>query len=286
MKFKVILLATVLISTLVSPANANEVFFNGDRPFSVFVPDSYNSSTPAPLVIALTGYNQTGADFENYLKLTPLAKTSGFLYVYPDGTKDLHGIRFWNGTPECCDFQNPKVNDAAYIISIIDKIESEYSVDTHKIFIIGHSNGGFLANNLACHYSNRIAAIVNMAGGTYTKSSMCKPQSPINVLEIWGTLDDTYAINHILGRPIPGALKTLASWASLNKCAPDTLTSSVKLDLDEKVPGPETAQVQYQGCPEGGAVDFWRVVGAGHSPALTPTFDKVVVDWLMAHPKP
>jgi hypothetical protein len=64
------------------------------------------------------------------------------------------------------------------------------------------------------------------------------------------------------------------------------LTSSTKLDLDKKVPGPETAQVQYQGCPDGGAVDFWRVVGAGHSPVLTSNFDNAVIDWLMSHPKP
>lgn len=52
----------------------------------------------------------------------------GILYVYPDGTKDSGGVRFWNGTPECCDFEYPKVNDDAYIMSIIDKVSAEYAL--------------------------------------------------------------------------------------------------------------------------------------------------------------
>jgi len=278
------------VLALLAPLNTNlataaSQIFPGPRPFSVFVPTSYTSSNPAPLVIALTGYNQTGADFEKYLKLTSLAQADGFLYVVPDGSKDLHGIRFWNGTPECCDFQSPKMDDAAYIINIIKQVESTYAVDANRIYIIGHSNGGFLANNVACHYSEQIAAIVNMAGGSYTSASACKAKSPISVLEVWGTADDTYAINHILGKPIPGALKILKNWAAINQCSTQAITLPTKFDFDSEVPGAETAVVQYQGCPAGTAIDFWRMVGSGHSPVLTPNFDQAMISWLFAHPK-
>jgi polyhydroxybutyrate depolymerase len=285
MKIRFFLLIILLIAPVnISGAHATNVVFPGDRSFSLFVPNSYNSSNPAPLVIALTGYNQSGADFEKYLRLTPLAQADGFLYTYPDGSKDLHGIRFWNGTPECCDFQSPKVDDAKYIMSIIAQVKAKYSVDPNRIYIIGHSNGGFLANNLACNYSDQIAAIVNMAGGSYTKQSACKPNSPISVLEIWGTADDTYAINHILGKPIPGALKIFSTWGATNHCS-TPLTLPQKLDLDSKITGAETTVVQFQNCPAGTAIDFWRIVGAGHAPNLTVDFDPQIINWLMAHPK-
>lgn len=286
MKMRVLL--TVLILTLplnLAKSSAATDNFPGARSFSVFVPSHYSSAVPAPLVIALSGYNQSGADFEKYLKLTPLAQANGFLYIHPDGSKDLHGIQFWNGTPECCDFYTLKIDDAKYIMKIISQVEAKYSVDTNRIFIIGHSNGGFLANNLACNYSDRIAAIVNMAGGSYVKPSACKPTSPISVLEIWGTADDTYAINHILGRPIPGALKIFNTWGAINHCDPLPQTSPNKLDLDAKVPGSETAVVQFQNCPANTAIDFWRVVGAGHAPTLSPQFDSQLIAWLFAHPK-
>ena len=286
MKVRILIaLFLILVPLGMQRANATTVSFSGSRSFSVFVPDSYDPSSPEPLVIALSGYNQSGADFEKYLKLTPFAQADGFLYVYPDGSKDLHGIRFWKGTPECCDFQTPKVNDAAYIMSIIKQVESKYSVDPNRIYVIGHSNGGFLANNLACNYADQIAAVVNMAGGSYTSSAACKPKSPISVLEIWGSADETYAINHILGRPIPGALKIFKGWGATNRCGNTTMTLPTKVDFDSRVAGAETAMVQYQGCPSGTAIDFWRMVGSDHNPSLTADFDQQVLSWLFAHPK-
>ena len=286
MKLRVFLALLILILPLsIEKSSAANVTFSGARSFSVFVPSNYSASSPLPLIIALSGYNQSGTDFEKYLKLTPLAQSDGFLYVHPDGSKDLHGIRFWNGTPECCDFQNQKVDDAKYIMSIISEIESKYSVDINRIYIIGHSNGGFLANNLACNYSDQIAAIVNLAGGSYTTARSCKPTSPISVLEIWGTADDTYKINHILGKAIPGALKIFSGWGAINRCDAVTQTSPQKLDLDAKIAGAETAVVQYQNCPANTAIEFWRILGAGHAPTPSPTFDSQIITWLLAHPK-
>ena len=286
MKYRTLLSLLILIAPIsIESSSAANVTIPSSRSFSVFVPSNYSSATPAPLVIALSGYNESGADFERYLKLTPLAQSSGFLYVHPDGSKDLHGIRFWNGTPECCDFQNPKVDDAKYIMSIISQVEAKYSVDLNRIYIIGHSNGGFLANNLACNYSDQIAAVVNMAGGSFTNASSCKPSSPISVLELWGTADETYTINHILGKPIPGALKIFSAWGAANHCDAITQTLAQKLDLDAKILGAETAVVQYQNCPAGTSIDFWRISGAGHTPELTMNFDQSVIDWLFSHPK-
>ena len=67
-----------------------------DRPFDVFVPSTYDSSTPMPLVVLLHGYGATGAIQEAYFGLQPLAEQRGFLYVHPDGTKDPLGNQFWN----------------------------------------------------------------------------------------------------------------------------------------------------------------------------------------------
>jgi len=255
------------------------------RPFSIFVPTSYSASTPAPLIIALHGFNQNGAKFEKYLDLTPVAQADGIIYVHPDGTADTHGVRFWNATPECCDFQSPKVDDDAYLMSIIDTVSAQYAVDPNRIYIIGHSNGGFMANHMACDHADRIAAIVNMAGGTFTTAAACRPAAPISVLEIWGTADVTYKGNHILGKPISGAVKTFTNWAALNKCSKVSRVSPQKLDLDRQIPGAETVDTQYLDCPSGTAIDFWKINGASHVPELSKEFTSDVVNWLLAHPK-
>jgi polyhydroxybutyrate depolymerase len=266
-------------------ANAQEVSFGGVRPFKLFVPSTYNASFLAPLIIALHGFAQSGAKFEKYLNLTPIAEARGILYVHPDGTADKRGTRFWNATPECCDYHSPKVNDDGYLMSIIDQVSKQYSVDPERIYIIGHSNGGFMADRMACMHADRIAAVVSLAGGNFANTSLCRPTSPINILEIWGTKDVTYKGNHMMGKFVQGAVKTAAIWAAKDHCAKTMMVLPDKLDLDAKIKGPETTVGQYSLCSGDADVEFWSIAGADHVPKLSANFTSDIVDFLFAHPK-
>jgi polyhydroxybutyrate depolymerase len=281
----VVVLPAFLLLLGIQTSHATTTSFGGARPFNLFVPSTYNSNTPAALIIALHGFNQDGDKFEKYLNLTPIAEADDILYVHPDGTADTHGIRFWNATPECCDFQSPKVDDDAYIMSIIDQVSAQYSVDPNRIYVIGHSNGGFMANRLACDHADRIAGVVNIAGGTFTTGARCKPAAPISVLEIWGSKDVTYKGNHILGKPIAGAEKIFTAWGKINQCVGSAQHIPEKLDLDRKISGAETTETQFLECPSGTAIEFWRISGASHVPNLSKNFTKDVVNFLLAHPK-
>ena len=277
------LFLTVFFATPAS--NAAVVTFGGARPFKLFVPSTYNASFPAPLILALHGFSQTGDMLEKYLNLTSVAEAKGILYVHPDGTADKTGTRFWNATPECCDFHSPKVNDDAYLMSIIDEVSKSYTVDPDRIYIFGHSNGGFMANRMGCMHADRIAAVVSLAGGSFVKASMCELSTPINVLQIWGTKDVTYKGNHILGRPIPSAVKTIATWAALDHCSNNPIVLGDKLDLDSKLTGSETVQSQYSECADSATVESWTIVGGDHVPKISKTFTADIVDFLLAHPK-
>ncbi len=268
-----------------TPSNAADVSFGGARPFKLFVPSTYNASFPAPLIIALHGYNQSGAKFEKYLNLTPIAEAKGILYVHPDGTADKKGVRFWNATPECCDIGKPKVDDNKYLMGIIDQVSKSYSVDPDRIYFIGHSNGGFMANTMACLHPDRIAGVVSMAGGGYAKTSMCKPSSPINILEVWGTKDVTFTGNHMMGKFVPGAVKTAAIWGALDHCSKNKYVLPEKLDMDSKQKGSETTQYQYTECADNADVEFWTIAGAEHVPNLSKDFTANIVDFLLAHPR-
>jgi polyhydroxybutyrate depolymerase len=282
-----LVLSTILLTSIsaTTPGNAAVITFPGARPFKLFVPSSYNKDRPAPLILALHGYSQSGNKLEKYLRLTPVVQARGILYVHPDGTADRAGNRFWNATPECCDFATKKVNDDAYLMSIINDVEKKYNVDPARIYIIGHSNGGFMANRMACDHADRIAAIVSLAGSTFSSPSACKPKAPISILQIWGTSDETYKINHILGKVIPGAVKTTASWAKLDRCAKKVASLPTKLDLERKIKGDETTVSEYRGCPVGTDVELWSIAGGKHVPAISKTFVNDVVDFLLAHPK-
>ncbi|MCX6430206.1 MAG: alpha/beta hydrolase-fold protein [Actinobacteria bacterium] len=289
LKSRIILIGMVLIALAMGsiPAEATTVLFPGARPFSVIVPTTYQKSKPAPLILALHGYTSSGDETEKYLQLAAVAQTKGILYVHPDGTQDGAANRFWNATPACCNFYSSKVNDEAYLMSIIDSVSKKYNVDQKRIYVIGHSNGGFMTHHMGCSEANRIAAIASFSGATYDDPKTCKPSSPISVLQIWGTADETIAYNggSIISNAYPGALKTVASWAKLDSCSMKLISSTKKLDLEAKLAGAETSVSYYSGCKAKTSVELWTINGGAHVPSLVKNFASQVVDFLLAHPK-
>ena len=275
-----------LLKTAPTAGKATVVTFPGSRPFKLQVPTAYTKSKPAPLIIALHGYTSTGADTEKYLKLGPVADARGILYVAPDGSLDNNGLQFWNATPACCNFSGSKVNDEAYIMSIINAVSKKYNVDQKRIYVVGHSNGGFMSHHMACSDSNRIAAIASFAGATYKDQSMCKPNRPITILQIWGTVDETisYTGGAVLA-PYPGAAETIADWAKLDKCNAKIITSPAKINIESSIAGNETTVSSYAGCANKTTVELWSIAGGHHVPTLASDFATKLVNFLLAHPK-
>jgi polyhydroxybutyrate depolymerase len=256
------------------------------RPYTLHVPPGYRIGQPIPLVVLLHGYGASGAVQEAYFQLTPVSDSRTFLYAYPDGTVDSTGMRFWNATDACCNLYGSTVDDVAYINAVIDDVEAHYSVDPKQVYLVGHSNGGFLSHRLACDSAARIAAIVSLAGAQWNDLSRCKPDSGVAVLEVHGTADAVIAYNGgLIGTvPYPSAQQTVADWASLNRCS-GLDTSAHNIDIDAVIPGDETTVARYTGC-DAGAVELWSIQGGSHIPSLVPGWGNDVYGFLSNHPKP
>ncbi len=258
------------------------------RPFDVFVPKSYTGSVAVPLVVLLHGYTVNGALQEVYFRLQPLAEQRGFLYVHPNGLVDPKGNGYWNATDACCNLYGAHVDDSAYLNAVIEKVQHKYNVDPKRIFLVGHSNGGFMSYRMACDHADKIAAIVSLAGATFQDPTRCRPSAPVNILEIHGTSDPTIHFNggQIAGHKYPGARNTVATWAKYNGCGTKRTPRPATLDLDSKLTGAETTESAYSGCQPGGAVELWTINAGVHVPALSSAFPTAVIDFLFAHPKP
>jgi polyhydroxybutyrate depolymerase len=261
----------------------------GDRPVTVHVPASYISGTAAPLVILLHGYAASGALQDLYFGMTAVSDARGFLYAFPDGTVDADGKRFWNATDACCDLHGTKVDDATYVSSLITQIQARYSVDPKRIFLVGHSNGGFMSYRMACDHADQVAAIASLAGAMFSNVSKCAPSAPVSILEIHGTADATVLFDgdQVAGQGYPGAKTTVADWVTLDGCSTTPDTSAPPLDLDTRLAGAETTVTRYAtGCKPGGHAELWTIAGGSHLPSLTTSFSTSVIDFLFAHPKP
>lgn len=254
----------------------------------VHVPPSYDSGTPMPLVLLLHGYTSSGSGHEGYMKFTPLADEFGFLYLHPDGRIDAVGNRFWSGTDACCNFYGASDDDDDYLMALINEMKSQYNVDPLRVYLIGHSNGGFMSYRMACDHSDTIAAIASLAGATFFDPLDCQPAVPVHVLQIHGTSDGTilYVGGSLGGTAHPGAVATVQQWTTHNGCALVADTSAPNIDLERNLAGNETTVTRYYtSCNPEGSAELWTIVGGIHSPAFSATFSRQVVEFLYAHPK-
>lgn len=281
-------LSVLLLSLLpISQSEAADVVYPGERPFTLVLPTNYQPGTPAPLIIGLHGYTAESPYAQNYFALGKVADEKGILTVYPSGSKDTNGYLFWNATPACCNFDSNAVDDEAYLLSIIDSVSKDHTVDPARIYIIGHSNGGFMAHRMACNQSDRIAAIVSLAGATYSNPKSCNPTSPVSVLQIHGSNDEviSYTGGYLFSSAYPSARRTIDLWGKLNECGKKPYRVLPRLDLDRKISGLETTVLRYKGCKTGANSELWTINKGKHSPELSATFAKSVIDYLLAHPK-
>jgi polyhydroxybutyrate depolymerase len=290
--------ALVLAVSIAAGAHAGDVVIDAGRgPLTVHVPTSYQPDTPAPLVLSLHSYNGSAASQEVRMPLLSLVDEYGFMCVLPEGTLNCAGARFWNATDACCDFEESGVDDSGYLLAVIDEIKTQLSVDDRRVYVVGHSNGGFMSHRMACDHAGAVAAIACLAGATYLESSLCSPSEPVHVLQINGTADlvapyggGCVSFDGFCFPPGPycgpGAVQTAETWATYNGCSLDTETGP-NLDLVAGLPGAETTVTRYvSGCAPGGSAELWTIEGGGHGPAFTSDSTRLIIEWLLAHPKP
>ena len=246
-----------------------------DRPAGFRTPRAHDGTTPLPAVILLHGYSASSSVQDLYFGLTRNASLEGFYVVLPDGMTDGAGNQFWNATPACCNFGGSSVDDVAYLTALIDELES--LVPVSDVYLIGHSNGGFMSYRMACERAERITGIVSLAGSDFLGDSDCVPDRPVSVLQIHGSLDGTIPIDGMAGA-YPSATDVVARWASRNGCEPTSATGDA-LDLESEIAGAESEVERYDaGCDAHS--ELWTIVGGSHVPTLTTEFTPTVLDWL------
>ena len=101
------------------------------------VPDDFET---VPLVFMIHGLGGEGIDFYNF---SSLAEDSCFMVVFPSGL-----FNTWNAGPSMP--YAHEIDDNGYFDALIDNIESNYPLDTNRVYLTGHSMGGFMASHLNC----------------------------------------------------------------------------------------------------------------------------------------
>ncbi|MEO0420868.1 MAG: PHB depolymerase family esterase [Pseudomonadota bacterium] len=286
-----LIMAMAIGLTLAAPVTfaQQDIFIDfGRGPEAVHLPPQIESEEPLPLVMMLHGYGSSALLTDIYLGFTAEADRRGFILIKPNGRVDVFGNRFWNATPACCQYFGES-NDSAYLRRVIDTLAQRFAIDEGRIYVTGHSNGGFMSHRMACDHADRIAAIAGIAGATWADpGANCTPSEPVAALQIHGTADFTILYNGgcLAGLGCyPSARFSAYSWAVLNGCdlVPDT--AEEQRDFTTGGAGEETTLQAYPNCDAGGAAALWTLTAGGHVPAFTSEFLPAMVDFLYSHEK-
>ena len=251
------------------------------RPYDLVRPIGHDPKHPTPLVLLLHGFGANAAVQSAYWNLSRFAEQRGFLLALPDGTRDSQKRQFWNATDGCCDLEGRGVDDVAYLNAVVDDVMAHYAVDPKRIYVTGHSNGGFMSHRLACDSTARFAAIVSLAGADWKDPSRCPAQGTIAVLQVHGDQDATVPYDG--GAKVPSAKETARHWAQRNGCIASQ--SAGTRDLVPSLPGEETQVERWSGCRPGGAVELWTLRGGDHLPVFDERWAEAIYGFMDGHPK-
>ena len=251
---------------VIAPSRESTIRTNDGRlrSYLLFVPSTINPMKPAPLVIALHGGLGSAAQFEGNSGLSEFAESNGFYVAYPNGIGAIENRvspQTWNAGDCCGPAANNNVDDVSFIKVLVRQLKSSYSIDTSRVFAIGHSNGGMLAYKLACELSDEITGI-----GVQSASlgmDQCQPTHPVSVVHIHGTSDANFPIDGGLGSGIAGvpfrsARFAIDTLATSNKCEASPETSKMKENSDLVI-------YSWKKCASSAGIRYLIVNGASHA---------------------
>lgn len=253
----------------------------GDRPAEIVLPTDDSPDRRWPVVTLLHGFTASALVQDTYFGVSTLADELGIIVVLPDGMTNSQGAQFWNATDWCCDFERTGVDDAGYLIGLLDEIEEFIPVDPSRVVFIGHSNGGFMSYHLACDYADRVTAIVSLAGLEWIGAARCNPVAPVTVLQIHGTNDETVAFDD--DPLLPSARDTAARWVERNDCLVEPETSN--FDFESRLPADETVTETWSDCDRGTSVGLWVIPDGSHIPTLRAGAIRSALEFALDRPR-
>ena len=246
--------------TLAAPVSETLKSGGDIRNYWLVRPEGLEKTKPAPLLMVLHGSAGSGEDMMTVTQrgFERLADKEKFVVVYPDALE-----RRWND-------QGGTVDDVGFLLAIVDKLVADGLVDKNRIYVAGISNGGMMAQRLACEQADRIAGIATVAGGLPEPlQATCKPARALPVLVIHGTEDPIvpWSGGAVAGfedfGKVLSARETAKFWAANNRCG-DGGVIAAEPDRDPK-DGTRVKMEVFASCPAGAAVKLAAVEGGGHT---------------------
>lgn len=233
------------------------------RQYYLHVPQDLPSE--APLVIVLHGRGGTGPGMASLTGFDEVADRYGFVVAYPSGVQEQ-----WNYVEGIQGYDLP-VSDISFLDALVDEIAAQVQVDRTRIYVAGFSNGGFMAQRLACEAAGTFAAYASVgAAGFGGQPGVCEDPSPLSILFIHGTHDTVVPFQGLRQETPRGPVTVLASveetmafWSDKVGCG--DVVDSVAVPRSDPSADTQVSVLRYMDCPDDHELVLAVVLGGGHN---------------------
>ena len=196
-----------------------------ERTYRIYDPKSDGKKS---LIIGLHELGGSSRRFSYYTGLHN-ATDENTIVAYPDAVaSNKKGLQpGWNST-YCCGtgFVN-NIDDAGFMLALMERLIQDYDIDQSKIFITGFSNGATMAQYLATKHPKKFAGIAAISGSVGVEKKVLKPSTAIPILLAHGMRDTSI--------PFKGGIAgdddffnwldfdtTVNTWKNVNGCSQET----------------------------------------------------------------
>jgi polyhydroxybutyrate depolymerase len=158
------------------------------REYRYHLPDGKVPTRALPLIVVLHGYLLDAGWAERTTGFDDLGDRANAVVVYPEGL-----AKSWNSGGCCAKAQSLGSDDADFVRAVMTDVSQRLMIDPHRVFLVGYSNGGMLAYQLACATPQQIAGLVLVNASRQVPT--CTPDGPISILAVHSRGDHTLPFN-------------------------------------------------------------------------------------------
>ncbi|MFY0675327.1 MAG: T9SS type A sorting domain-containing protein [Bacteroidia bacterium] len=236
-----------------------------ERYYTMVTPTDYSAENEYPLVVSLHGYYQYIKTYRAMIGLDSIAEKEKFIVAYPMGgivqltTNPMPGCLMPEGVGWAANGffkQKHGHDDEQFLLQLIDQLAKDYNIDKTKIYLMGTSNGGFMASMMAAKHPQKFAAVscwrlVDSAQTTGTVPMMISQgdKDPIGNLSGW--TPDFTKWNDIK-----------KDWLNANDC--DTNATVVELEDIDPTDGSTVTLYKYSGSETNQELWLYMENNGGH----------------------
>ena len=133
------------------------------RRWMTYVPESYDPSTPAPMVLVLHGYTATMYALAEESRWCDVAEENGIITVfaqgYPNPEANTANIPAPSWMVPALFGDAEGADDVSFLAHVVDVTKENYNIDDSRVYGTGHSNGCAMTLALASVHPEIFAAI-------------------------------------------------------------------------------------------------------------------------------